>query len=271
MWRGQKPEREGGTGVPVNHAVADWPGGGGRSLNAEFACTLLKVTREDYVAHLLPLQVRRPLAEPTRMRLGRKRAAGRCGRAPLPSRPAPHGHTIANKATAGSPLSAYARIRTGSADSLDGCERKRVFLRAPGEREGVVVCGGVITGGRRVLRRSPTDGAQAPQSCPRARASGGAPVFWSARFRARRAREFSPALQDADTGRLIDLFSEVLRRPDREGSAASAAPRRPARAGLLDPENCTARHSARPRGAAESFVFAARSAAGAADAADSAG
>ena len=67
MWRGQKPEREGGTGVPVNHAVADWPGGGGRSLNAEFACTLLKVTREDYVAHLLPLQVRRPLAEPTRM------------------------------------------------------------------------------------------------------------------------------------------------------------------------------------------------------------
>ena len=27
------------------------------SLNAEFTCTVLKMSREDYVAHLLPLQV----------------------------------------------------------------------------------------------------------------------------------------------------------------------------------------------------------------------
>ena len=115
--------------------------------------------------------------------------------------------------------------------------------------------------------------AEVRQMAPRLLNLAPAPVRPAAHlhFGPRGCAEFSPALQDADTGRLIDLFSEVLRRPDREGSAASAAPRRPARAVLLDPENCTARHSARPRGAAESFVFPARSAAGAADAADSAG
>ena len=72
--------------------------------------------------------------------------------------------------------------------------------------------------------------AEVRQMAPRLLNLAPAPVRPAAHlhFGPRGCAEFSPALQDADTGRLIDLFSEVLRRPEREGSAASAAPRRPA-------------------------------------------